>query len=84
MRDRLAAILECHPILGWVMSAFSVVSGFASWFVAHVDGVSKIVALSAVMFGSVAGYYTMRIQRRTWQRDGHRRRSKDSFPPNLS
>jgi hypothetical protein len=68
MNDRIASLLEAHPLLAWFASLLSMVTSGAVWFVDHSDEVAKIFALVAGLFALVASYYTMRIQRRTYRR----------------
>ena len=66
MTDRINHALEAHPFLGFLGSLFSILTGAASWFMDHADDFTKLIGLVATLFGLVAGYYTMRIQRRSW------------------
>ena len=75
VKSRLAVALESRPILGWIASGFSLLTTWFAWFVEHADDFAKIFGLVAALFGLVAGYYTMRIQRRAWRRN--QRRVKD-------
>lgn len=66
--SRPSALLESHPALGYLGSGLSLLLSWFTWFVEHSDDFAKIFAFAAGLFGMVAGYYTMRIQRRAWHR----------------
>lgn len=68
MNHRLQGFLEAHPSFGWISSFASLATGWFSWFVEHADDFAKVAGLFAATFGLIAGWYTMRIQRRAWRR----------------
>lgn len=68
MNARLESILESHPSLGWLVAAVNWLLAACAWFVQHLDDITKFVVFGGSVFGLVAGYYTLRIQRRTWRR----------------
>lgn len=72
MNQKMISAIESHPALGWVASVLSIGTGMFRWLFDHVDDFTKLLGLAATVFGLVAGYYTMRIQRRTWNRKNGR------------
>jgi len=68
MNQKFIHAIEEHPTLGWMGSLISLLLGWISWFVDHADDFAKAFGVAAAVFGAVAGYYTMRIQRRAWKR----------------
>lgn len=80
MTARLNSFMENHPAFGWIGSALSFVTGLAQWFIDHADDFTKIIGCGTVLLGFIAGYYTLRIQRRAWhkaQREEERHRALD-------
>jgi hypothetical protein len=73
VNSRLTDLLENRPHLAWFGSLGPIAAGWWTWFVEHVDSVAKLIGFVAVLFGAIAGYYTMRIQRRAWRKDTTRR-----------
>lgn len=69
--SRLNTYLENHAALGWLGSALSFFTGLGQWFINHADDFTKLAGLASVLVGFVAGYYTLRIQRRAWKRAQH-------------
>jgi hypothetical protein len=68
MNHKMIATLEAHPALGWLTSLLSFVLGLFGWAVEHVDLFTKAFGLVATIFGCIAGWYTIRVQRRTLQK----------------
>jgi len=68
MTHRIATALELHPTLGWLASLGSMFMGWLTWLLEHSSSFAQGFAVGAGLFGVAAGYYTFRIQRRTWQR----------------
>jgi len=80
MNHRLQHFLEQHPAWGWLVTLVNGAMTSGVWFVGHLDEAGKIFAFAAAVFGCIAGWYTLRIQRRTWKRGETRppfRRSLD-------
>lgn len=81
MTARINSFMENHPALGWIGSVLSCLTGALQWFIDHVDTITKLVGLGTVLLGLMAGYYTFRIQRRTFKKgqleDERRDRSLD-------
>lgn len=67
--NRLTSAVENHPALAWLGSAVSLAGGVVSYMVEHAGDAAKVFGVFAAVFGMIAGYYTMRIQRRAWKRD---------------
>ena len=67
---RLESALQANPALGYIGSASSlglaVITTTYEKFVQHADLAKTLLALTAALFGALAGYYTFRIQRRTF------------------
>lgn len=74
MTHRLATVMESRPAVGWVGTFLSFLSSAGAWLFNHADDGAKIFGIFAAIFGCVAGYYTMRIQRRAWKRGEQRGR----------
>lgn len=68
--QRIESALQANPSLGYVGSAGSLsIAATTSAYDAlaqHADLAKTLFALAAAIFGSLAGYYTYRIQRRTF------------------
>lgn len=79
MNDRLPNLIEAHPMLAWLASLGSFAISAFEWSVKHSDDAAKVFGLCATIFAVIAGYYTMRIQRRAWKRG--ERLSRESNPP---
>lgn len=68
---RFESALQANPSLGYLSSAGSlfiaaVTTSYES-FVEHADLLKTLFALAAAIFGALAGYYTFRIQRKTFK-----------------
>lgn len=68
MSPRFTSFIESHPLLGWVGTVVSFATGAVPWLMGHTDDFAKVFGLVASIFGTAAGYYMMRIQRRAWKR----------------
>lgn len=68
MSHRFESLFEAHPGLAWLASGVSWLLSLCSWMVDHADDGAKVFGVFAAIFATVAGYYTMRIQRRAWNR----------------
>ncbi len=68
MIHRLQDQIEHHPTFAWVGSFLSVFTGLLAWLVENAGDAAKVFGVFAAIFGMVAGYYTMRIQRRAFKR----------------
>ena len=68
--QRIESALQTNPSLGYVGSAGSLsIAATTSAYDAlaqHADLAKTLFALAAAIFGALAGYYTYRIQRRTF------------------
>lgn len=67
MNARLSLALENNPSIGWLVAVMNWLIATFTWLTQHADGLAKMFALGAALFGLIAGYYTMRIQRRAWR-----------------
>ena len=69
--QRIESALQANPSLGYVGSAGSITiaatTSVYESFVQHADLAKTLVALAAAIFGALAGYYTFRIQHRTFK-----------------
>ena len=70
MNVRLETALANNPALGWIVSVVNWLIATFAWFADHADGILKVIAFGGAIFGALAGYYTMRIQRRAWKQGG--------------
>jgi hypothetical protein len=70
--QRLESALQANPSLGYVGSAGSIsIAATTSAYDAlaqHADLAKTLFALAAAVFGALAGFYTYRIQRRTFDK----------------
>lgn len=66
--SRLESLVNQHPALGWISSVFSFIAGAFAWTIEHADDIGKVFGMIAAMFGVMAGYWTVRIQRRAFKR----------------
>jgi hypothetical protein len=66
--QKINTTLESHPQLGWVGSVASFLLGTTQWLIDHADSFTKLAGFAAAFFGVIAGWYTLRIQRRAWQK----------------
>jgi hypothetical protein len=69
--QKIESALQANPNLGYVGSAGSITIAATTTayesLVQHADLVKTLVALAAAIFGALAGYYTFRIQHRTFK-----------------
>lgn len=68
MSSHLNRVVEQHPVLGYIGSFFALLMSWLTWFIEHAGDFAQFFGLGAALFGFIAGYYTFRIQRRTWKR----------------
>jgi hypothetical protein len=64
------AKIQANPALGWLGAIVAEILAGFGWFVHHAGDIGAIFGLVAAVFGAIAGWYTMRIQRRAWKRNG--------------
>lgn len=65
--SRLETAAE-KPVLVWAIAAFNWMIAVFEWTVNHASQIAGIFALFGAMFGCVAAYYSMRVNRRTFKR----------------
>lgn len=63
------AKIQANPALGWLGAVVAEILAGLGWLVHHAGDIGAIFGLVAAVFGAVAGWYTMRIQRREWKRN---------------
>lgn len=68
MNHKITLAIETNPALGWLGSVGSIMLGWLTWLLNHLGDFAQFFAVIAGVFGMVAGYYTMRIQRRVWRK----------------
>ncbi len=60
--------LESNPSLGWLSGLWGTIVLWVTWIADHPTEIGKWFGLLAGVLGFCATYYTLRIQRRTWQK----------------
>jgi hypothetical protein len=68
MEHKIAPLIEAHPMLAWATSALSIFLGWLGWVIDHAHDFAKVFGMFAALFGMIAGYYTMRVQKRAYDR----------------
>lgn len=81
INQRLTTALESNPGLGWWGTFISWLTAALAWMLDHAPVLTTVFGVFAAIFGAVAGYYTMRIQRRTFIRGEQSQHPNDTQPP---
>lgn len=72
--SHLRTAIENHPSLGWFGSFIAMLLSWLSWLIENSNHIAQVFGVGAAVFGFMAGYYTWRIQRATWQERKRKRR----------
>lgn len=68
----VSTALESNPALGWFGATFAWLGGVVGWLISHAGPIATVVGAifgcGAAILGFIAGWYTVKIQRRTWKK----------------
>jgi uncharacterized membrane protein YeaQ/YmgE (transglycosylase-associated protein family) len=62
------AAVASRPVVGWVTAVGSWVVSALGWFVDNVNPITRILGFVGAVMAVVISVYTIKIQRKTWQR----------------